>query len=316
MQAIRDDLGLDTEQLDRMLRIAQSENDATADAVGASQIAPVEAGGVSKIDTESRREGDGTGFEDGRTLAREAMGMDDQQHADRPRPSLHTQDGDVACSEIGASAGVSAPDAAEQMPANVAAALDVLDGIAAKNLDNGQVYVIRFDRKRLAQAGTDAEHSALRALEIYGQALKMRAGNKWRHKVKLVGFDGIPCLGDKLISVDKYADISASKPIGSAQIDIDGLLNDTAFDVVTALNMAMTACEIPVGTSAESAKRDHRSVFDRIVAYYNMLNSEPFNIEKVSLDIIKLTLPSISKLSGEALRDYYRLTLEALRKYA
>jgi putative hydrolase of the HAD superfamily len=202
------------------------------------------------------------------------------------------------------------------LSASIESTLAVLDTIAAKNLDNDEAYVIRYDKLRLAQAGPDRAASALALLEAYVEALRMRAGAKWRDKVRLVAFTGGARAGGNLISVERYADRTASKLLGSSKIDVPGELNDTAIDIVSILNMAITACQIPEGASVETAKSDYRQALERIGAIYNAISAKPFDMSNPAFRVISLVLPSAARLSTEALREHYRLSIEALRKYA
>ena len=145
----------------------------------------------------------------------------------------------------------------------------------------------------------------------YVEGVRMRTGDdKWRDRVKLVKCDGTD---GRLISIERYSDISRSNLLGSSQINMNGSLKGARVDVVTMLNMVLAACEIPAGTSSEKLK-DY-SVMAKVERCYSILTGKDFEYS-AGISRIILSLPSAAQLSTEALRDYYRLTIEALRKYA
>jgi hypothetical protein len=94
---------------------------------------------------------------------------------------------------------------------------------------------------------------------------------------------------------------------------VSGSLKGTRVDVVTMMNMVLAACEIPADTPSDKLK-DY-SVMAKVEHYYNILTGRGFEYSG-GISRIILSLPSAAQLSTEELRDYYRLTIEALRKYA
>ena len=200
---------------------------------------------------------------------------------------------------------------AADVPENVASAVEVLERAVTDNFKRGEVYTIRYDARRLAEAGEGEEFSALKALMTYVEGMRMRTGDdKWRDRVKLVKCDSTD---GRLISIERYSDISRSNLLGSSQVNVSGSLKGTRVDVVTMMNMVLAACEIPADTPSDKLK-DY-SVMAKVEHYYNILTGRGFEYSG-GISRIILSLPSAAQLSTEELRDYYRLTIEALRKYA
>lgn len=188
---------------------------------------------------------------------------------------------------------------------DVSAALYLLSAQAAgSRIENGVVYEIRYNEKRLRTLPLYED-----IVEAYSALLKVRAGDP--KNIILIPSSQ----EESLVSIRSYKDHSARARgdiFGEGVVNFRGDLKDLR--LVAVLNMALAASNIRLNTPYASMDESEKN-FVRIVKDICRSITGEDVAEDVVLDFIK-DLPRIVPLPVDKIEEYNRLTLQKLQQSA
>jgi len=198
---------------------------------------------------------------------------------------------------------------------DIDSAIHVLGNLVPAKLEKGEVYEVRYNKTKFDEYEINArlnpkENSPRALLQAYIDLLRMRAGDS--KSIKL-----IPCYkNDKpLISVSRYASKDSHKPLGEGSVDVSGDIRKQPLRIVGILNMAFAASNIPNDASLAEMHK-YTSLLCFIKNQYKDITGKELTADNLLQAIRWITLPSAKPVPIQALKEYYRLTIDQLHKAA